>query len=345
MSRRNAFTLVELLVVIAIIGVLVALLLPAVQAAREAARRTDCQNRLRQIALACQNHHDAKLRFPSASATGGSGLGTMLSYVAQVLPYVELQNVQKLVNQNQHWEDAQNDIAKKTSLPSLHCPSQEANEYTYNAPIGQSAVEELTDLRVHYHGVMGAAAATTCPPSSAFDSKYPESTYELAGPRNAAGKIIPCCPGGGSAINGVIVPPSDTTCSSPTVAALPPKVNIKDISDGTSNTFIVGELSWDAGAQRVWLVGSASRTYHNSFNYTSKLISWPLNTAHRAISAISEPATGIENNEVSFGSRHQDGCHFAFADGSVHYINQSIELSILKALASRASQETFESPL
>src|SRR4051812_35601500 len=109
MPKRRAFTLVELLVVIAIIGVLVALLLPAVQAAREAARRTDCQNRLRQIGLACQGYHDAKGRFPSASAMGGPSFGTMLSYVAQILPYVELQNLQNLVNQNAHWNDSRND--------------------------------------------------------------------------------------------------------------------------------------------------------------------------------------------------------------------------------------------
>jgi prepilin-type N-terminal cleavage/methylation domain-containing protein len=156
MARKNGFTLVELLVVIAIIGVLVALLLPAVQAAREAARRTDCRNRLRQIALACLNYHDAQGHFPSASAifpgkasAGDPRMGTMLSYVAQVLPYVELQSLHSLVDQRRHWDDPQNDKARKTPLPAFHCPSQEELELAYTAPIGSGGTEELSNLRVH----------------------------------------------------------------------------------------------------------------------------------------------------------------------------------------------------
>ncbi|MBA3480830.1 MAG: DUF1559 domain-containing protein [Pirellulales bacterium] len=349
MTKKTGFTLVELLVVIAIIGVLVALLLPAVQAARESARRIDCRNRLRQVALACLNHHDARGNFPSASATlvGASGandprMGTMLSYVAQVLPYMELTNVHRLINQKRHWDDPENDVARQTPLPMFRCPSQESTDLAYTAPIGQSATEELSDLRVHYHGVMGAAPSDICPPSTVLNSVYPANTYDLAGPISpATGRPQPCCAGGGSAINGLIVPPSDTLCSSPTTPAAPPEISIKSATDGTSNTFMIGELSWDAGAQRVWLVASASRTYHNSFNYTCKHVAWPLNTAYRAL--LTQPANGVVNNEMSFGSRHTDGCHFAMGDASVQFVNQNIELAVLKALASRASAETFDS--
>lgn len=350
MAQRRAFTLVELLVVIAIIGVLVALLLPAIQAAREAARRTDCQNRLRQIALAVQTFHDAKRAFPTASALGGTGYGTMLSYAAQVLPYVEMQNLQRLIDQKQHWDDVQNDVPERTTLPSFRCPSQETLEMTYTAPIGGSATEELSNLRLHYHAVMGAAADTRVPPSTALGNVYPGNTYDFVGPISVAtARPIPCSSGGGSAINGLIVPPNDKGCDSGSIPPLPggvaspPNVRIKDATDGTSNTFIVGEASWRCGAQRVWLVGSASRTFHHSFNYTAKNIAWPLKSAFRALPP-DLPTGNATNNEISFGSEHPDGCFFAMGDSSVHFINESIEVITLKALASRGSDETIEPP-
>jgi prepilin-type N-terminal cleavage/methylation domain-containing protein len=321
-SKNRGFTLVELLVVIAIIGVLVALLLPAVQAAREAARRTDCQNRARQITLACQNYHDARLRFPSASGRTTTGFNTMLSWVAQILPYVEMKGVHDLVDQNHHWDDPQNDRAEKTPLPSFRCPSQEAIEPTYTDPIGGSGTEELSNLRIHYHGNMGAKV--NCPNGS---TTYPDKTYVTVGN---------CGNGGANVINGLIVPPTD---GPPVVDN---KVSLKNVPDGSSNTILIGELSWDSGAQRVWLVASASRTYHNSYDYTSKNVRWPLNTAWRALQ--NQPASGYDNNDMSFGSRHPGGCHIGMGDGSVHFISQDIEITTLKALASRDSEETFQSP-
>src|ERR1044071_8566729 len=89
MRRSNGFTLVELLVVIAIIGVLVALLLPAVQAAREAARRSQCTNHLKQLGLAAQNYPDSMLRFPAGTQLGSSG---GVSAIVFILPYLEQGN-------------------------------------------------------------------------------------------------------------------------------------------------------------------------------------------------------------------------------------------------------------
>src|SRR5256885_9408003 len=93
-AARRAFTLVELLVVIAIIGILVALLLPAIQAAREAARRTDCMNRIKQISLACLNYESAKKHFPSATIVVPEGTppktpAAYWGYIVQILPYME----------------------------------------------------------------------------------------------------------------------------------------------------------------------------------------------------------------------------------------------------------------
>lgn len=320
MKRKLAvsgFTLVELLVVIAIIGVLVALLLPAVQAAREAARRSECQNRLRQLALACQNHHDSKKAFPAASATkliaGTTNQVTSLSYIAQILPYIELQSVGNLINHAQHWSDSSNSAAGRTALAAIRCPSQEMGEMTFTDQPGGNTAEELNSLRSHYMAVMGAKKS--CP--VAGNEVHPASTYEMS--PNAT-----CNDAGGSALNGVMFPGGKTT--------------FKSITDGSTNTFLIGEISWDVGPQRVWLVGSASKTGVYSYQYTAKNMMHPLNTAFRAASG--QPASGYFNNDISFGSHHTGGAHFSMADGSVQFIREDVDLvGVLRPLSSRASEE------
>lgn len=313
----KAFTLVELLVVIAIIGVLVALLLPAVQAAREAARRSDCMNRLRQLALATQNHHDSKTSFPSASTTklvaGTTNQVTSLSYLAQILPYAELQNVAKLINFNQHWSDASNYDISRTPVPAIRCPSQIDGEMTFTAQPGGNDAEELNFLRAHYMAVMGAK--TTCP--MAANATYPNSTYDTSDASTCSGA-------GGCALNGVMYPGS--------------KVTFKDVTDGSTNTFLIGEISWEVGPQRVWLVGSASKTAVYNYNYTAKNVMYPLNTAYRAASG--QPASPYMNNDLSFGSHHPGGAHFAMADASVQFVREDVDLvGVLRPMSSRASGE------
>ena len=126
-SKIRGFTLVELLVVIAIIGILIALLLPAVQAAREAARRSQCSNNLKQIGLALQNYHDTFKVFPPGAlydSSATSNGGDRISGWVLILPFMEAGTVHDLWDFNYGYDDAQNNAGKKEAVDGLFCPSK-----------------------------------------------------------------------------------------------------------------------------------------------------------------------------------------------------------------------------
>jgi prepilin-type N-terminal cleavage/methylation domain-containing protein/prepilin-type processing-associated H-X9-DG protein len=128
-SKSRGFTLVELLVVIAIIGTLVALLLPAIQAARESARRNQCVNNLKQIGLAVQGRHDAKKLFPAGRlgrpASGGGGVNTFgVSWAFELLPYVEQMPLYQALKRSLPSTDPQNSLAMRTAVSLFFCPSR-----------------------------------------------------------------------------------------------------------------------------------------------------------------------------------------------------------------------------
>jgi prepilin-type N-terminal cleavage/methylation domain-containing protein len=342
---RRAFTLVELLVVIAIIGILVALLLPAVQSAREAARRTNCLNKMKQIGLALQNYHDVKKGFPpgasgevsSESVPPNTGRLALLGYIPHILPYMESGNLYSQMSLKCHWDlEPNKTVAANNPVVEFHCPSQEEFQNTFFQPAGSSGSESRSNLMAHYHGVMGARPSTCPPPTGS--ANFPDSTYTVfVSPAYSNPPGHTCGDGvngsyGPSASNGVIYPTS--------------KTNMRDITDGTSHTFIVGELSWNAGPQRIWSVAGGANNNLDTFEYTCKNIYWPLNTACRASPTLVEPPFNCPyaNNDMSFGSNHPGGCHFAMCDASVQFVKQDIEVAILKALASRKSAETFDPP-
>jgi prepilin-type N-terminal cleavage/methylation domain-containing protein/prepilin-type processing-associated H-X9-DG protein len=165
-SKRHAFTLVELLVVIAIIGVLVALLLPAIQAAREAARRSQCKNNLKQIGLALHNYESSRRTFPpgyisTAATVNGPGTGPGWSWGAYILPYLEESSIQ--IDFHRDITDPLYDQTRVLTLPVWRCPSDpvEAPIFPVQSSAGGSTITQLAFA--NYVGVAGTYEVTVYP--------------------------------------------------------------------------------------------------------------------------------------------------------------------------------------
>jgi type II secretory pathway pseudopilin PulG len=289
-----------LLVVIAIIGILIALLLPAVQAARESARRTQCKNNLKQIGLGLQTYHDTVKRFPPGGfiETGANAL----SWHVMVLPYIEQQTRYAQFNFNTTGSTTYPaaDLALAlVPVPNFICPSAKL------IPTNQTAEFSggVATPPAHYLGVMGPKG--TAPGGAAY--------------ANTSGTTFPH---GGFSEAGMMRRATSLTMT--------------DAFDGTSTTFLVGELSWnDASCYRVWIRGCSSGA--GGPCASTKNINWGIGIT---------PYNGSNNfNDVSFGSMHAGGgTQFLMVDGSIQYLSPSIDFTIYQALASAEGKEAAAIP-
>jgi prepilin-type N-terminal cleavage/methylation domain-containing protein/prepilin-type processing-associated H-X9-DG protein len=310
-SRRSAFTLIELLVVIAIIGVLVALIMPAVQSAREAANRAKCQNNLRQLVIAASEYHDSFNSFPSGwycmaptYDTNGNLLGGDPNCASTMTPYtnymwngmtslflkIEQNNLWNEINFNLYTTDPSNATSIRRTIDILVCPSnRRANAVSTGT--GSTAVAQLgpSDYRVNMAAGFIGATNTNCP----------DLTLTVA-VNNPYCLIYD---------NGVMFQNST--------------VNMADITDGSSTTAMIGECLFQQG---VWSQATSCCVRTNVDRTINKPIFY-----------------NGQNYWYYWASKHPSQVNFAYCDGTVRPVTAQINKVVLNKLMTRAGGETISS--
>jgi prepilin-type N-terminal cleavage/methylation domain-containing protein/prepilin-type processing-associated H-X9-DG protein len=324
--RRIAFTLVELLVVIAIIGILIALLLPAVQSAREAARRSQCSNTHKQIGLAMYNFNTARRHFPP---------GTVYSHTS-------------------NWPSggANSPCGPRPDIPANNLVGNYPNNYSWSIYImpylEETGFMQLYDLRE------GAAGVPAVVDNNFKLSGKPLKIYQCPDDPQA-GELVACC---GSRTNGAtededvqhtsmcaVVDSVNHLCADPIPKKFGGRRNIsteygdgafgnftgarhKDISDGLAKTLFVGEV-----------LGQGSGTHIGHY--------WASHNLLDTADGINGPNTIVGGKWPSLGYRysgfasmHPGGCHFLLGDGHVRMLSETISQKVLTALTTRAGAET-----
>jgi prepilin-type N-terminal cleavage/methylation domain-containing protein/prepilin-type processing-associated H-X9-DG protein len=369
--RRPGFTLIELLVVIAIIAVLISLLLPAVQSAREAARRAQCINNLKQIGLACHNYIDTQGMFPpgAISKANGDGWSTnFMTWCALILPQMEGNNVYNSMNFNMGagsgngWDNGEAFTAYLAVPSTFVCPSDGEQDngkrpwvgaaYPYTVPLGQAPawsppidpktgqplqVVPVTNYAMSWGdnyagGPLNGGLPWETPPFATLAPGQPRIGYHgYWGTR--WGLPTGFSPNATGQLRGFADYSSMQTAT------------ISSVTDGTSNSILVGEVLPLADANNnFWTsTGCASgTTVPVGFDTNSFPAADP--TCNGLWQGASTPL-GCRYSAAAkgFASRHPGGANFLYADGSVHFLKKSISMPTYCALGSRNGGEVLSS--
>jgi prepilin-type N-terminal cleavage/methylation domain-containing protein/prepilin-type processing-associated H-X9-DG protein len=335
MTRRRAFTLIELLVVIAIIAVLIALLLPAVQNAREAARRAQCTNNVKQISLAMMNYESANGAFPPAKVYGNTclqsngGTGRVLSTTAftMVLNYLEqtaLYSGYNFSHTSVNGGVAPNNVIVGTSLVNTTVIGTRVAAYT--CPSDANPATVVNDPSTSYYSRQNAMRSNYLVSSAVYND------YSCPG----TGATMPAPASRGAFFNDL-------------------STTMANIVDGTSNTFLVGEslngLGHYQGTAKTisdggygygpyWGAGTHTST-HGVINppTTSSAFAYTPNGKTGVLYPAFAPEQKIRPYAWNFSSKHPGGVNMGMADGSVRFVKDSINVYAWSGLATIAGNE------
>jgi prepilin-type N-terminal cleavage/methylation domain-containing protein len=341
--KRPAFTLVELLVVIAIIGILVALLLPAIQAAREAARRAQCTNQVKQIALAWHLHHDVHKFLPSAGwgfnwmADPDLGFGEQQpgSWAYNCLPFMEEQQVHQIGAGITNATTKKAELTRLSSIPvaGFYCPTRRppmATPNLYNTPQGVNANHVEVQARTDYAANVGPRVPATDVTATQWlggpasveeaatkpDAFYKGKTYAGAGgPREWLTKI-----------HGIVFQAVE--------------YKLSQVTDGTSKTYMVGEKYLQPEFY------SAGRgEFRGIFNHGDDQSAWSGDDLDTCRNADTESLPHQDQSGLpdwySFGSAHAGVFQMAMCDASVHSISYDIDAVTHERLGNRRDGEAI----
>ena len=304
--KRVGFTLVELLVVIAIIGILVALLLPAVQAARESARRSQCTNNLKQLGLAVLNFESAQKMvpfnrysdygYPTAWGTSVGPGAKAWSWIAAILPYIESNELYEQGGvPNQVFG---NNVAVGVNIPMLFCPSDEMKNFS---PISRAKSRYMAGVLLvaltNYKGVLGS--------NYCWGPWANIGTNSLCEPWASGDGILPA--------QGFANP-----------------IKLRSVSDGTSKTFLAGEQVWNESRSSCPTPDCYGMgfSWAHTIEATATTAIYPNIAAPGVDRSINKPDLTIHNG---FNSMHPGGLQFVSADGSVRFISDSISIGVYRA--------------
>jgi prepilin-type N-terminal cleavage/methylation domain-containing protein len=330
--RQRGFTLVELLVVIAIIGILVAILLPAINAAREAARRTQCRNNLKQLGLAANSCLSATKAFPTGGwgwgwcgdPNYGTGVRQTGGWMYQVLPYLEEGHVWSLgkgLTGTARGNKLKEAIG--TPIPEFFCPSRRnAQLVKWSHPTNY---RNLINTSAGFPDMVGRNDYVSCSGTVGRDQEpYGPDQYQQGVDVIANNMGFGGWEGVNKTLNGI------------TVLPLCGLIGPKKIQDGVANTILYGEK----------YINMVRIDDPNNLNDNDQ--GWNLGydrdiMRFADVQPIGDYNDNVERHQV-FGSSHKDGCHFVMADGSVHMFSYEVDLTTFQRLGQRNDRRVVDIP-